>query len=489
MNHEEIFTDIYFNCKWGNNGNKYYQGSSGFDSKLEYNIIYIRFLKQFIKSKEISTVVDLGCGDFIIGNELYNDLNIKYTGYDVYSKIINYHQSEYSSNSSNDKYKFFHLDFYNNPKEIIPADLYIIKDVLTYWTNEEIYKCMDYLVNTKRCKYILLINDYSKVSNESGSFFFRNLNYDTIPLSKYSPSKLYEYNHKQILFITPGDIIGSINNINSTTKINYCSFYTEGPPHDTGMSLEDCKEYMHNTASRIFNKVTFYTPTILHSLGYSKYLREYADSPIIPYKSILKLGLSSFRAAMFLHELSKMNDGDILIHRDINYKKYPNLANFDNIKENALKALDICGFDFFVPAHSKEWLIHEGPRKNKILTKTNVLRELGEDHPFSYEFPSVHAYMFVMRKSPITIQLLTEWQTAMEREEWMDGLQYGPMDPSFKFTCIDQSILSVIIANWIRKRTHNISLKYPFIGFPDRDLNKIQYYSNYASIDYLKLLN
>ena len=167
----------------------------------------------------------------------------------MYSKIINYHQNEYCNN---DKYNFIHLDFYNKPEEIIPADLYIIKDVLSYWTNEEIYKFMDYVVNTKRCKYILLINDYCNESNEIDGVFFRNLNYDTIPLSKYSPSKIYEYNHKQINLIIPGDIINSINTIKSNTKIHFCSFYTEGPPHDTGISLEDCKYYLENTASRIF---------------------------------------------------------------------------------------------------------------------------------------------------------------------------------------------------------------------------------------------
>ena len=288
----------------------------------------------------------------------------------------------------------------------------------------------------------------------------------------------------------------------SNPIINFCSFYSEGPPNDEGANLSDCVPEIQKNATGHFNKTTIYTPTILHSLGYSKYLREYPDSPIIYHKPILKIGLSSFRPAMFLHELSKMNDGDILVHRDINYKKYPNLNNFDNIRENALKALDICGFDFFVPVHGAD-IYRKNSRNyhtllqtsNRYCTKTIVLKELGEDHPFSYEFQQVAAYMFIMRKSPVTMKILTEWQTAMEHDSWLNGETYGLSHKGFKWFTLDQSILSVIIANWVRKRVHNIPINYPGIGFDNRDMNKITYPSDYTFdgnekfYDYLKYLD
>ena len=227
--------------------------------------------------------------------------------------------------------------------------------------------------------------------------------------------------------------------------INFCSFYSEGPPNDEGLNLSDCVPEIEKNAKPHFNKVTFYTPKILHELGYGKYLREYEDSPIINHKTILKLGLSSFRPAMFLHSLKEMNDGDILFHRDINWKKYPALGKFDNIENQILKILKVCEFDFFVPNHDlPENGQHKDSRKLKVLTKTNIIRELGEDHPFTYNFPLVHAYMFIMRKSKVTIELLTEWQRAMENPEWIDGKHYGPVDPEFSWSTLDQSVLSVI---------------------------------------------
>jgi len=276
---------------------------------------------------------------------------------------------------------------------------------------------------------------------------------------------------------------------NNNTIINFCSFYTEGPPNDEGNNVSWCVPEILKGATGHFNKITFYTPKKLKLLGYGRYLREYPDSPIIRHKSILKLGLSSFRPAMFLHELKEMKEGDILIHRDFDCKKNPAFLNFDNIESVILKILDICQFDFFVPNHDLPGNgVHEDTYKLKVLTKTNIIRELGEDHPFTYNFPMLHAYMFVMRKSKVTIELLTEWQRAMENPEWMDGKQYGPVDPEFTWYTLDQSVLSVIIANWIRKGKYNIPKEYPFMAFRDKDYNKMIYYKDIYNYDYLKYL-
>lgn len=97
---EEFFTQIYENNRWGTNNNKNYSGSSGRGSSLEY----IKLLQNLIKEYKINNVVDLGCGDFRIGRTLYDDLNINYTGYDTYKKVITYNKNQYSSS----KYTFEH---------------------------------------------------------------------------------------------------------------------------------------------------------------------------------------------------------------------------------------------------------------------------------------------------------------------------------------------------------------------------------------------
>jgi hypothetical protein len=296
-----------------------------------------------------------------------------------------------------------------------------------------------------------------------------------------------------ILFII-GIIIILLLNINYSSFgknniiINFCSFYTEGPPNDEGKNFSDLVPEILKGASGHFNKITFYTPKKLKDFGYEKYLKKYKLTDIIrQFSPVENVGLSSFRAAMFLHSLKEMNDGDILFHRDINYKKYPNYTNFDNAENQILKILDECQFDFFVPFHDPHDNFFRENLYNKKTCKGNVIRELGENHKFSYEFPQVHLYMFIMRKSKITIELLTEWQQAMENPEWLNGENYGgDTNTNLTFHTIDQCILSVIIANWIRKGKYNIPKKYPFIYFSGRSLQDIGYFHNY---DYLKYLD
>jgi hypothetical protein len=193
-------------------------------------------------------------------------------------------------------------------------------------------------------------------------------------------------------------------------------------------------------------------------------------------------GLSSFRPVMILHELSKMNDGDLLIHRDINYEKYTAYKHFDNIIEIAKECLEKCGSDFFVPfvhqyneCQVDKRLVHN--------TKTNVIRELGEDHPFSYMFPQIHAFLFIMRKSPETIEILTEWRTALENEEWLDGKVYGEMHRGFcGLSLLDNALLSMVIANRIRK--NKLPEKYPCLYTIDNDIHKIYEWTDYTHLQF-----
>jgi len=197
---EEVFTNIYECNEWGNNNNNEYKGSSGVGSCIEFNKDnYVTFLKNFIIDNNIINIVDLGCGDFRCGKLIYEDLNILYTGYDAYKKVIEYNSTQLSL----PKYFFKHLDFYNNKTEIINGDLCILKDVIQHWTLDSIYTFLDYLVENKKFKFILICNcAYQKENNTdilNGNF--RPLSCDYLPLKKYNFIKLYNYNSKEVSFI------------------------------------------------------------------------------------------------------------------------------------------------------------------------------------------------------------------------------------------------------------------------------------------------
>ena len=192
---EKQFTYVYTRNEW--------LIDSGPGSTVEYNIhFYIPFLRQFIIGNKIKTITDLGCGDFKCGKLIYDDLDVEYLGYDcVFENIINKHKLQYTSNT---KYQFIHMDIFNE-KMIIGGDLCILKDILCHWKLDNIYYFLDYLVESKKFKYILIINCCGQVEdnidiNDNGCFHALSCNY--YPLKKYNIKKLGNYNSKELSVIS-----------------------------------------------------------------------------------------------------------------------------------------------------------------------------------------------------------------------------------------------------------------------------------------------
>ena len=197
---EQVFTKVYENNVWGNNNNAAYNGSSGQGSEIYYNqYAYIPLLKRIITDNNIKSIVDLGCGDFKCGKLIYDDLDILYTGYDAYKKIVDYNATQHAL----PKYTFMHLDFYNNKESIVTGDICILKDVIQHWSADNIYTFLDYLVESKKFKYILICNccDNPQRYADIKTGEFRPLSCECFPLKKYNPVKLFNYNNKEVSVI------------------------------------------------------------------------------------------------------------------------------------------------------------------------------------------------------------------------------------------------------------------------------------------------
>lgn len=139
---EECFTNIYKKGLWGR------VDFSGGGSEYIYNERYARFLERFVKENEIQSVVDLGCGDWLISRHI-NWGSVQYLGLDVVPHIIEKLNTQFAT----ENIQFSTCDCIN--EELPEADLLICKDVLQHLTNSDISKIIKQFDNYK---YVIIVN-------------------------------------------------------------------------------------------------------------------------------------------------------------------------------------------------------------------------------------------------------------------------------------------------------------------------------------------
>jgi len=144
---QEVFTKIYRNNDWGGNQGEFCSGS-GSDEILAKS--YCEKVKEFIVKKSIQSIVDLGCGDFIIGKNLQVN-NVSYIGIDIVKLLIDRNNNLFS----NEKIDFVCLDIIND--DLPNAELCLIRQVLQHLSNEQILKI---LKKIKQYKYVIITEHY-----------------------------------------------------------------------------------------------------------------------------------------------------------------------------------------------------------------------------------------------------------------------------------------------------------------------------------------
>jgi SAM-dependent methyltransferase len=120
---KDVFTRIYNTGAWSN--------GSGSGSHPDNTRDYRHFIQRFMKEHSISSVLDLGCGDWQ-SSCLLDWSGISYLGLDIVEGVIARNVSRYQTESV----RFGTLD---SPRDALPAaDLLIVKDVLQHWPNDDI---------------------------------------------------------------------------------------------------------------------------------------------------------------------------------------------------------------------------------------------------------------------------------------------------------------------------------------------------------------
>lgn len=124
---EEVFTRVYADKMWGGDAAFF----SGPGSNEEAATPYANFVTNYIAKHDISSVVDLGCGDFRVGRMIAGP-QVEYFGIDVVKPLIDENNRRFGSKSVRFECKDITRD--NLP----PADLCLIREVFQHVSNAQI---------------------------------------------------------------------------------------------------------------------------------------------------------------------------------------------------------------------------------------------------------------------------------------------------------------------------------------------------------------
>lgn len=151
--HKKIFSEIYKNKVWGDdNISEFYSGTGSDEENSEP---YVNLITSFIKKNNITSVIDLGCGDFRVGRKIAdNNLEITYTGVDIVDELI----ERNANNFGNNRISFQKINIVKNNLPV--GQLCLIRQVLQHLSNNDIKQIL------KKCRQFqfVIISEHQPLS-------------------------------------------------------------------------------------------------------------------------------------------------------------------------------------------------------------------------------------------------------------------------------------------------------------------------------------
>jgi SAM-dependent methyltransferase len=149
----EVFTKIYEDNEWGGNPGEFYSGPG---SSVEAAKPYTDAVIQFIRRSGITSVIDIGCGDFRVGQVIAGS-GVNYTGVDIVEPLISRNRSLFGSDT-------IHFLVGNVSDDDLPdADLCLVREVFQHLSNDEIVRALKRL---QKYRY-LIVTDHQPPPGQS----------------------------------------------------------------------------------------------------------------------------------------------------------------------------------------------------------------------------------------------------------------------------------------------------------------------------------
>lgn len=177
---KELFTNYYKNNSW--NGK---ESLSGPGSDYEQTKFLIPELEILLNSLNISSMLDVPCGDFNWMKKV-NLNGIKYHGGDIVEDVIKRNVKKYSSANI----KFSVIDIVND--KLPKSDLIMVRDCLVHLNTNDVFKAINNIKDSES-KYLLTTNftwKHIKNNIEIKTGEWRRINFQEDPYNFNTPKEM-----------------------------------------------------------------------------------------------------------------------------------------------------------------------------------------------------------------------------------------------------------------------------------------------------------
>ncbi|CAN5217098.1 hypothetical protein BH20ACT16_BH20ACT16_03260 [soil metagenome] len=146
----EIFDEVYSRNIWGTGETAYYSGGG---SDTRFAVPYCQAVRSFVDELHIErpVIVDLGCGDFRVGQALVEDWDVDYVGLDVVPAMIEHHEQHHAREGV----RFVCADVV--AENLPPGAVCLVRQVLQHLSNDQIRTV---LTKLERYPHVLVTEHY-----------------------------------------------------------------------------------------------------------------------------------------------------------------------------------------------------------------------------------------------------------------------------------------------------------------------------------------